>query len=196
MIDFTPLRAQLDAIQPLTEAAWQAFVALLEPTELGKGDYLLMEGQRAHFAYLLMDGVVRVFYNRDGSEYNKTFFTPGMFPTALTALLSGEPCDLNFQALTNCQTLRFSYLRFRALFSEHRCLESLMLRILEREWINKERHDIQMVTNDATTNYLIFRAEYPELEQLIPQYHIASYLGITPIQLSRIRAQLLKQSSS
>ncbi len=67
-----------------------------------------------------------------------------------------------------------------------------MLRILELEWIKKERHDIRMVTNDATTNYLVFRKEYPGLENQIPQYHIASYLGITPIQLSRIRARLAK----
>ena len=69
-----------------------------------------------------------------------------------------------------------------------------MLRVMELEWINKERHDIQMVMNDATTNYLIFREAYPGLEDLIPQYYIASYLGITPIQLSRIRARLAKSS--
>jgi CRP-like cAMP-binding protein len=64
--------------------------------------------------------------------------------------------------------------------------------ILEQVWIKKERHDIRMVTNDATTNYQIFKKEYPSLENEIAQYHIASYLGITPIQLSRIRARLLK----
>ena len=67
-----------------------------------------------------------------------------------------------------------------------------MLRVMEREWIVKERHDIRMVTNDATTNYQIFREEFPGLENLIPQYHIASYLGITPIQLSRIRRGLMQ----
>ena len=65
-----------------------------------------------------------------------------------------------------------------------------MLAILEQEWIKKEQHEIRMVTNDATTNYIIFREEFPGLENLIPQYHISSYLGITPVQLSRIRAQL------
>ncbi|MEP2669527.1 MAG: Crp/Fnr family transcriptional regulator [Cyclobacteriaceae bacterium] len=134
------------------------------------------------------------FYSKDGNEYNKTFFTSGMFPTPLTALLSDKPCELSFQALVPCHAIRFSYKKFRELFTQHRCLESFMLRLMEQLWIKKEKHDIEMVTNDATTNYMIFRKEHPDLENQIPQYHIASYLGITPIQLSRIRAQLARSA--
>ena len=115
-----------------------------------------------------------------------------MFPTPITALLSDAPSALSFQALVPAKIISFSYKEFKALFDNYRCLETLLLRILEQLWIKKEKHDIHMVTNDATTNYLIFRNEYPNLENQIPQYHIASYLGITPIQLSRIRAKLAK----
>ena len=163
---------------------------MLEPVELEKNDFLIREGARVHHCYMLLEGVVRVFFSNDGNEYNKTFFVPGMFPTPLTALITEAPCELSFQALVDCRLIKFSYRGFRALFTQHRCLESLLLRILEVQWIKKEKHDIRMVTNDATTNYLIFRDEYPELEKLIPQYQIASYLGVTPIQLSRIRSQL------
>lgn len=184
----------LNSISPITDAAWIDFETLLNTSTLERNAYLLREGENAHLCYLLLDGVIRVFYSNEGNEYNKTFFIKGMFPTPITALLSGEPSHLSFQALTDCNLIQFSYKKFRNLFEKHRCIESLMLRIMEHEWINKERHDIRMVTNDATTNYLIFREEYPDLENLIPQYHIASYLGITPIQLSRIRAQLVKQN--
>ena len=153
----------------------------------------MIEGAKAYHCYYLVDGIVRVFYTKDGNEYNKTFFIPGTFPTPIAALLTENPTHLSFQALTHCEFVQFSYKSFRVLFEKHRCLESLMLSIMEQEWIKKERHDIRMVTNDATTNYLIFREEYPGLENLIPQYHISSYLGITPIQLSRIRAQLAKK---
>ena len=182
----------LNGISPITEEAWTDFEPLFEPLTLERNEYLIREGDSVDHCYLLAEGVVRVFYNKEGNEYNKTFFIPGMFPTPLTALLSDSPALISFQALIPCQLVRFSYSRFRALFSKHRCLESLLLRILELLWIKKERHDIRMVTNDATANYLIFREEYPNLENLIPQYHIASYLGITPIQLSRIRGQLAR----
>jgi CRP-like cAMP-binding protein len=191
-MEFEKVHDILNDIHPLTQNAWRDFSELLEPLELKRNEYLVREGSKTDNCYLLHNGVVRVFYNQDGNEYNKTFFTAGMFPTALTALISNSPSNLSFQALLPCRLTQFSYHGFRKLFSEHRCLESLMRVILEQVWIKKERHDIRMVTNDATTNYQIFKKEYPSLENEIAQYHIASYLGITPIQLSRIRARLLK----
>jgi CRP-like cAMP-binding protein len=184
----------LSQISPITLDSWAHLEELLGEVSLDRNEYLVRDGERTHHVNLLTEGVIRVFYNKGGTEYNKTFFIPGMFPTAITSLLSDNPSQLSFQALTSARLIRFPYKKFRALFEEHRCLETFMLRVLEIEWINKERHDIQMVTNDATTNYLIFRENYPNLENLIPQYHIASYLGITPIQLSRIRSQLTKSS--
>ncbi len=191
-MDTLKIYDNLNSISPLTDDSWSDLQYLFEPLELKRNKYLIREGSRVSYCYVLIEGVVRVFYDKEGNEYNKTFFIPGMFPTPLTALLSDAPSFLSFQALLPSQLIRFSYKGFRKLFPKHQCLESLMLRILEREWINKERRDIQMVTNNATTNYLIFRDEYPGLENQIPQYHIASYLGITPIQLSRIRSQLAK----
>ena len=185
----------LQRIYPITSEAWNDLAPFFELLQLKRNEYLIREGEIARYCYILQEGVVRVFYNKEGNEYNKTFFVPGTFPTPLTALLSQAPCAISFQALVPCQVARFSYKAFTDLFARHRCLESLFRKILEQIWIKKERHDIRMVTNDATTNYHIFQQEFPELENQIPQYHIASYLGITPIQLSRIRAQLAKSSS-
>lgn len=182
----------LNKINRLSDHAWQDLSGLFEHAELKRNEYLVREGERVDSAFFLLEGIIRVFYNKEGNEYNKTFFIPGMFPTPITALLSESASLLSFQALVPSRLVSFSYHQFRSLFEKHRSLETLMLRILELEWINKERHDIQMVTNDATTNYLIFRKKYPGLENLIPQYHIASYLGITPIQLSRIRSRLTR----
>ena len=189
-MDHSQIHQTINNIRPITPEAWHDFQRLIEPLELKRNEYLVYEGSRVNSCYLLIDGVVRVFFNKEGNEYNKTFFIPGMFPTPITALISDSPCQLSFQALLPSQLFQFNYKRFRDLFEKHRCLESLMLRIMEIQWIKKERQDIHMVTNDATVNYMIFREDYPGLENLIPQYHIASYLGITPIQLSRIRAQL------
>jgi CRP-like cAMP-binding protein len=191
-LDHLEIYQRLSKIQQITDEAWSDFGELFEDLALSKNEYLIREGERAYFCYFLVDGVVRVYFSKDGNDYNKTFFIPGTFPTPLTALLTNAPAQLNFQALTPCQLIRFTWSGFRGLFDRYRCLESFLRKVLEAEWIKKERHDIRMVTNDATTNYLIFRKEFPDLENLIPQYHIASYLGITPIQLSRIRARLVK----
>lgn len=180
----------MQSVHPITDEAWEDLSALFNAKSVQRNDYLLREGERAHHVYFLEEGVVRVFYTKDGSEYNKTFFVDGMFPTAITALTTGNAAHISFQTLTDCKLIQFPYAAFRALFEKHTCLMALMLAIMEHQWVKKEQHDIHMVMNDAKTNYLLFRETYPGLEAVIPQYHVSSYLGITPIQLSRIRAQL------
>ncbi len=68
--------------------------------------------------------------------------------------------------------------------------------MVEFEWVKKEQREIALVLDDATTRYATFRREHPDLENQIPQYHIASYLGITPIHLSRIRGRGPKKRSN
>lgn len=183
---------KINSIQPITETAWLELEKLFLEYELTKNSFLVREGEIAKDCFMLLEGVVRVFFNNDGVEYNKTFFIEGTYPTPLSSLISKSPSELSFQTLTNSKLIKFSYSKFRNLFGKHRCLESFMLRILEEEWIKKERQSIRMVVNEAKENYKIFQNEFPNLEQKIPQYHIASYLGVSPIQLSRIRAKLTK----
>lgn len=191
-MELARLYDSLQRISPISPEAWDVFQGLMEPLSLKRNEYLVSEGSRVKYAYLMLDGAIRAFYNKEGNEFNKAFFIPGMFPTPLTALLSGTPSAMSFQALLPCELIRFSFQDFRNLFEEHRSLETFMLRVLEQEWITRERHDIRMVTMDATENYMVFRKEFPNLENQIHLYHIASYLGITPIQLSRIRAQTIQ----
>lgn len=189
------LKQAFNAISPITEEAWLDFSPLFKAFRIERNEVFIQEGERTFNAFFLLEGIVRVYYTKEGNDYNKTFFIPGMFPTPITALISKSPSLLSFQALTPSLLAGFSFEAFKELFQKHRCLQTLLLRIMEIQWIKKERHDIRMVTNDAKTNYLQFRKDYPELEKQIPQYHIASYLGITPIQLSRIRNQLANDKS-
>jgi hypothetical protein len=69
-------------------------------------------------------------------------------------------------------------------------LERLRRSIAERLFVGNEKKQLEMALMDATERYLIFKEQHPGLEDLIPQYHIASYLGISPTQLSRIRKNL------
>lgn len=191
--EFQYLLTVVKQIQPLTKEAEKDLESLCEIKHLKNNEMLLEEGKRAFDCYFLIKGIIRVFYSKDGSEYNKNFFISGMFPTAISSLISEKSSKFSYQALEECLLIKFSYLQFRKLFEKHRCLESMLLRIMEIEWIKKEQHDVSMVMNQAKDNYLLMREKFPGIEQQIPQYHIASYLGITPIQLSRIRKDLFSQ---
>lgn len=179
----------LNDLYPLTEEAWADFSEILEPMELKQNEYLVKAGERVQYCFALSEGIIRSFYTHEGKEYNKAFLVPGMFPTSLTALLTGTPSQFSFQALVPCRVIKIPFRRFRLLGRKHRCLDSLMLRVLEMVWIKKEQHDIDMEFNDPVKNYKIFKRTFPNMEELIPQYHIASYLGVTPMELTKIQLE-------
>lgn len=183
------LHNSFNSIYPLTPEAWQAFSEIIEPMEVGENEFLVRAGERVKHCFALSEGIIRSYYTHEGKEYNKAFFVPGMFPTSLTAILTGTPSQFTFQALTPCKVIRIPFRRFRLLGRKHRSLDSLMLRVLEIVWIKKEQHDLDMEFNNVEKNYKNFRKAFPNLEEIIPQYHIASYLGISPMELSRIQAE-------
>lgn len=191
MDSFRYMRQTLEQFHPFTEAAWQDFSVLFAYKELKKGDYFVREGVRNDHLAFIIEGALRAFYvDQNGTFYNKTFFIEGSFATSLASVLQNIPSFLNFDALVDTYMLVGHYKQVESLFEKHRCIETIVRKVIEYEWvIKKEQRELRLVLNDAAERYAYFRQEYPGLENKIPQYHIASHLGITPIQLSRIRAK-------
>jgi CRP-like cAMP-binding protein len=188
------LKAALTQISPLTEATWQAVAALFRSKQLPKHDFFAQAGRPERQIAWMGGGVVRAFYRSDqGTDYNKTFFTPGDFVGAFSALVSGWPNQIYLQALTDCSLWVADYPRFTALFDAHPDLERLARRYAEWLFVEKEQREIELVLLNAEQRYQKFQEAYPELERQIAQHHIASYLGVTPTQLSRIRTKLFRQ---
>ena len=80
---------------------------------------------------------------------------------------------------------------YRKLLMEKHDLKLFQIYYLEKNWlVAKEIREVEIVQNNAAQRYKKFLAEYPSLEERLPQYHIASHLGITPTQLSRIRKKI------
>lgn len=139
-------------------------------------------------AYLLVDGVMRAFIqDANGKEYNKNIFTPMCFVASFTSLIFNEPSKLSYQALTNCKTFEIDYNQFLSICKEDIQASLLYSRILERVFVAYERRNLELLTLDASQRYEQLRTRIPHIDTLITQYQIASYLNITPVQLSRIR---------
>ncbi|GAB3698840.1 Crp/Fnr family transcriptional regulator [Spirosoma flavus] len=178
----------LHALSPISETTWQRIEPLFVETQLKKGDYFIEEGQLATQFAFVQSGVIRGFYrDQQGTEYNKHFFVSPSIVGGYTSLITGKPNQIIQQALTDCQLLQANYQTFTALYDSFPDLERVGRRFAERYFVEKERKEIEIVLLDAEDRYQLFQEHYPGLEQQIPQYHIASYLGITPTQLSRIR---------
>lgn len=180
----------LYTISPIQENTWNEVKKLFTEHSLKKGEYFLQEGEVAKNFGFLKQGVVRAFYrNNEGVEYNKHFFTKNNMIGGYSSLVTQLPNTINQQALTDCDLLIGNYRKLTHLLDKHQDLERLLRKIAEYYFVDKEKREVEIVLLEANKRYAIFQREHPQLEQLIPQYHIASYLGITPTQLSRIRAK-------
>lgn len=168
----------------------QALTSLFHVEKWEKKAYFIQEGNYARRFAFVQSGALRAFYrNQKGEEYNKTFFTTQHFVGAFSSLISNDVNLINIQCLTPCQLLVGDYAAFTDLYDQYPKIERMARRLAEQFFIRKEKREIELVMLDAKERYAIFQQEHPSLEQLIPQYHIASYLGVSATQLSRIRAE-------
>jgi len=185
------IKTYLNYIHPLSDEVYQHFISLFEEKDYPKGTYFAEEDKYEGKFGLLTKGVTRAFFrNQDGIEYNKTFDVPLAIIGAYSSLVTGQKNLINIQVLTDATILVADYSSIIRLYDQYPSLERFSRKLSEGYFVAKEKREIELVLLDADARYEIFKNDFPNLEQLIPQYHIASYLGITPTQLSRIRKKL------
>lgn len=183
--------AFLQQISPLTPEAVTAITPLFSPATLAANEYFVETEEYATQIGFLESGVVRAFFvNEEGKAYNKQFFVGPTLIGAYTSVLTGQKNKIAQQALSECHLWKASFREVETLFGQFHDLERLGRKIAEHYFLQKEKKEIEMALLDAEKRYLILIEEFPGLEQEIPQYHIASYLGITPTQLSRVRKKM------
>lgn len=184
------LKSYFNNISPLTAQTWERIFPMFKQESLFKNQFFAKENEISRKIGFLETGVVRAYFiNNEGKEYNKQFFVGPSIIGAYTSLLLNKPNLIAQQALTDCLIYTCNYADLVLLFDTHQDLERLTRKIAEFYFLEKEKKEIEIVLLDASQRYIIFQNQFPDLEQLIPQYHIASYLGISATQLSRIRHQ-------
>jgi len=190
----TPLAQFFNSLTPITSKSWKQLEPLFTPAHLNKGDYFIRDRQRATEIGFMEQGVMRAFYRAvDGTEYNKHFFVGPCFVGGYASLITGNPNQINQQAITACSVLKAKFSDIQMLYDHCKDVERAARILAERFFVQKEQREIDIVLLDADERYRIFQREFPTLENVLPQYHIASYLGVTPTQLSRIRRKFARK---
>ncbi len=185
-------RNYLNDFTPVGDGPFQKLADLLRLETVSKGDYLLREGQISRNLYFVCRGVITSQYiTDDGGTHIKNFFLEGNFAASTVSSLLFVPSAFGLQALEDSVVLAMDFRNYRQAILESEALKTFYINYLEKNWvIENERKQIAFATQTARERYLTFLEEYPDLEERIPQLHIASYLGVTPTQLSRIRKNL------
>jgi CRP-like cAMP-binding protein len=187
----TDLKDFFNNLTPISTESWSKLGALFTPKVLKKGNYFITDTQTAREIGFLENGIVRAFYrNNEAIEYNKHFFVNPCFIGGYASLITKTPNQVNQQALSDCYIQVAKYTDIQALYQTCPDIERAARILAEQFFVQKEQREIEIVLLHADKRYQIFQKDFPQLEQQIPQYHIASFLVITPTQLSRIRKKI------
>jgi CRP-like cAMP-binding protein len=147
--------------------------------------------------YFVATGLLRLYYtDREGREWNKAFIGDGGFAGSIAAGLLGVPAPYSIEALNASVVLSASWDALESLYDAHPALERLGRRIAEQIVVEKELRERAFLELDATERYEAFLQDKPDLAAQLPLYHVASYIGVTEVSLSRIRGRLARRADS
>ncbi|MEN8170125.1 MAG: Crp/Fnr family transcriptional regulator [Pseudomonadota bacterium] len=170
------------------ESALESFCNCFKPRKLAASECFIEAGEQSTQFAFVNSGLLRFFYRQEnGRELNKSFAAENHFIGAYSAYLSGSPARFTIEALEPTTLLSASLDRIVELSDQYPCWERFRRLVTEQLYVRKEEREAEFLLDDAEHRYHLFQQRYPGLEERIAQYHVASYIGITPVSLSRIR---------
>lgn len=184
-------RQRVNQLAAVPDSEWAYAAPHLVEARFAKNDYLVRADETAINFYFILRGLVRFFYvTADGKEFNKHFAMENGFAGSFHSLVLNKPPGFDIQALEPTVTLVLPNQLLNRLYERHPCWERMGRRNAEYLALLKEKREKELLLDSLETRYRRFRQEFPGLAERIPQYHIASYLGVTDVALSRLRRRI------
>ncbi|EAR00050.1 Crp/Fnr family transcriptional regulator [Maribacter sp. HTCC2170] len=171
------------------ESSLSTLYNLAEIKHFKKNEIILPVGKIANDICILYKGVVIAYFlDENGNAYNKNIFLENNLVGSTVSYLTNSPSKFALEALEDSIIISFNYKKYRELIFNNDNFKNYYISYLEKQWIiEKEKREIDIVMKDASVRYEEFLEQYPNIDKKIPLNHIASHLGITPRQFSRIR---------
>ncbi|CAM1363287.1 Crp/Fnr family transcriptional regulator [Tenacibaculum xiamenense] len=188
------LKLKFESYSHISEKSWSLIKSIIKFRELEKGEILLRNGQIAKNIYFVCKGALRAYItDYDGNIYNKNIFLETDFAGSKVSYLQNAPSNFTLESLEKTTLVSLDYKKYRQFINNNLDLKDFYISYLENNWvIEKEQREVSLVMENAKERYLKLLFKHPNIEQRIQQLHLASHLGITPTQLSRIRKNLKK----
>jgi CRP/FNR family transcriptional regulator, anaerobic regulatory protein len=194
---FTRIKAYYKALAPgITETDWEALQSRLEIRQMKKGEYLVRAGQVCDDVAFINKGMVRVFLIKDGREVVQGLIDENNYISEYASFLTRQPSVVYIEMLEDGEVILLHYKAMQELYIAHPIFERVGRKIAEDLFLHFFHQTILASTLTPEERYLRLRAEQSLLLEKVPQYMIASYLGITPEHLSRIRRKLTAKKES
>lgn len=178
----------------LTDDEKNFFVSLLESKTLKKREFLLKPGEVCKYTSFVNSGCLKSFTtDREGVEHILSFAVSDWWIADLYSLISQKPAILNIEAITESSIIMLSRENQQILFSKIPKFERFFRILIENSLVANQQRLINNMSLTAEERYELFIQKYPAVLEYVPLHNVASYLGITPEFLSKIRARLAKR---
>jgi CRP-like cAMP-binding protein len=189
--DRDAFRAHLRRVAPLTDDDLAALDGGARVRGFARGEAFLRAGDVAVDCGTVLSGVMREYYPlADGREVTRGFAGAGDGVGSLSDLLSGEAARSSVVAETAARIVVLPWAHLRDAAARLPAWARFLARVTERLYLAKAAREYELLALDAEARYLRFRARYAALEAEIPLRQAASYVGVTPEHLSRLRRRL------
>lgn len=162
----------------------------LEIRKYKSGQDLLTQGDVSKEFFFLIKGCVRMFYTVEGDEKSSFFYQENEFVSSYESFTKQQPSKHSFQAVEDLEVIVINQCNARDLLTKFPKFSFLAQQIMEQELSILQEVIANFITLTPEQRYRKIQKESPELLQRIPQYHLATYLGVRPETLSRIRKKM------
>lgn len=181
-------------IQSISDNEIKAINETMVIKHFKKGTILLKEGQISTDAYFVLDGIIRQYCIVDGEEKTTDFFVDEEWVVSLNTFNLNSPSKHYLECCTDCSVLLGDSEKGEDLYKKYPNLETLARKLMTTVFLEQQTKLEAFTINTPIVRYQNLMASRPDLLQRIPQYQIASYIGVTPESLSRIRKRILTKS--
>ncbi|MCV9928107.1 Crp/Fnr family transcriptional regulator [Flavobacterium sp. LS1R49] len=167
-------------------------VRLFSQRNIRRKGFLLQEGDFCRHYFFIVSGCFKMFaVDPSGKEHNLQFAAENDWISDLHSFYAHEPSRMHIEAVEPSVILQIQHDDLLYLFVNYHKFDRNFRIITERKYINFQNRILQNISSTAEERYISFTSEYPELVNRIPNTQIASYLGITPEFLSKIRKKIV-----
>ncbi len=191
------LKPLIDYITRYVELSKSEVLLLTEKIKIRtylRGQFIVQQGDICKDESFVLSGCAKTFFlDQEGNEHVVMFAIENWWTADMGSFVNQQPADFNVQCLEQTKVAQFGYEQLEQLFVEIPQLERFFRIIVQKAYVASQQRLVRNFSMSAKQRYLLFQKQYPDIEQRVPQYLVASYLGITKQFLSKIRAELITE---
>jgi CRP-like cAMP-binding protein len=182
----------IHSIHAFTHEEAEAVKKYFEPVAFSKNTVIEEAGRIPQYLYYIVSGYLRLFYmNENGNEVTTHINCPPGFFTSYSEFINGTVSENNIECITDAELLRISKENLDYLINQSQAMKDFSISVFQQSISYNEKRSRELSVLNAEQRYLKLMEDYPEIIQNVPIQYIASFLGMKPESLSRIRRKII-----